>query len=92
MMTSVRSSLMMCLDDAEVKRKHVEFMSNNPVPRLLFTIERYLKRMNQINTVDLYNVRETLCKGLKDEDMVNGKYRDPKLMLKIAQFHLSANN
>ena len=36
MMTSVRSSLMMCLDDAEVKRKHVcEFMSNNPVPRLL---------------------------------------------------------
>ena len=35
MMTSVRSSLIMCLDDAEVKRKHVEFMSNNPVPRLL---------------------------------------------------------
>ena len=48
--------------------------------------------MNQIDTVDLYNVRETLCKGLKDEDIVNGKYRDPKLMLKIAQFHLSANN
>ena len=32
---SVRSLLMMCLDDAEVKRKHIEFMSNNPVPRLL---------------------------------------------------------
>ena len=57
-----------------------------------FPIKRYLKRMNQIDTVDLYNVRETLCKGLKDEDIVNGKYRDPKLMLKIARFHLSANN
>ena len=32
---SVRSLLMMCLDNAEVKRKHIEFMSNNPVPRLL---------------------------------------------------------
>lgn len=48
--------------------------------------------MNQTDTVDLYNVRETLCKRLKDDNMVNGKYRDPKLMLKIAQFHLSANN
>ena len=36
-------------------------------------------------------MRETLCKGLKDEDIVNGTYRDPKLILKMAQFHLSAN-
>ena len=32
---SIRSSLTMGLDDAGVKRKHIEFMSNIPVPKLL---------------------------------------------------------
>lgn len=89
---SIRTSLTMCLDDAGVKRRHIEFMSNIPVPRLL-SYKEVLKKINQIDTGDLHDVRETLCQGLKEEDIVNGKYKDLlKLLLKMAQFYLSANN
>ena len=67
-------------------------MSNIPVSRPL-SYKEVLKRINQIDTGDLHDVRETLCKGLKKEDTVNGKYRDLlRLLLKMAQFYLSANN
>ena len=89
---SIRSSLTMGLDDAGVKRKHIEFMSNIPVPKLL-SYKEVLKKINEIDIGDLHDVGETLCKGLKEEDMVDGKYRDLlKLLLKMAQFYLSANN
>ena len=67
-------------------------MSNIPVSRPL-SYKEVLKRINQIDTGDLHDVRETLCKWLKKEDTVNGKYRDLlRLLLKMAQFYLSANN
>ena len=67
-------------------------MSNIPVSRPL-SYKEVLKRINQIDTGDLHDVRETLCKGLKKEDTVNGKYRDLlRVLLKMAQFYLSANN
>ena len=45
----------------------------------------------QIGTV--YNVYDTLCDGLKDQDKVQGCYRNFKeLLLKLAEFYLCKQN
>ena len=81
----------MCSDETGVHRKHINFTKNIPVPRL-FTYKNLLQRINEINTGELYDVRETLCNGLDEECKVDGKYRDLlQLLIKMAHFYLNAN-
>ena len=88
---SKHSPLSMCMNENRVGRKHIEFVKKIPVPRL-FTYQKLMARVNQINIGDLYDVKEVLCQGLSEEYQVNGKFRNlQQLLLKMAQFYLSIN-
>ena len=88
---AIRSSLSMCSDETGVHRKHINFMKNVPVPKL-FTYKNLIKKINDINTSELYDVRETLCNGLDEESKVDGKYRDLfQLLINMAHFYLNAD-
>lgn len=88
---AIRSSLTMCLDETGLTRKHIHFMKNISVPKLV-TYKKLLQRVNQINIGELNDVRETLCYEMEEENKVNGKYGDLlQLLLKMAHFYLSAN-
>ena len=88
---AIRASLTMCLDETGLTRKHIHFMKNISVPKLL-TYKKLLQRVNQINIGELNDVRETFCYEMEEENNVNGKYRDLlQLLLKMAHFYLSAN-
>ena len=88
---SIKSSLSMGINENGVGRKHIEFVKKIPVPRL-FTYQKLMARVNQINIGDLYDVKEVLCQGLSEEYQVNGKFRNlQQLLLKMAQFYLSIN-
>ena len=81
---SIKSSLSMCMNENRVGRKHIEFVKKIPVPRL-FTYQKLMARVNQINIGDLYDVKEVLCQGLSEEYQVNGKFRNlQQLLLKMA--------
>ena len=69
-------------------KKHIEFMENISVPRIML----YKKLLEQMNTVDigqLHDVREELCEGMEDGDKVDGRYRDLlPLLLRLAKFYV----
>ena len=88
---AIRSSLSMCLNETGMGRKHIEFMNRIPVPRL-FTYQKLMERVNQIDIGKLHDVREILCNGLSEEDKVDGKFRNLlQLLLRMAHFYLNAN-
>ena len=81
----------MCSDETGVHRKVINFMKNVPVPKL-FTYKNLIKKINDISTSELYDVRETLCNGLDEESKVDGKYRDLfQLLINMAHFYLNAD-
>ena len=80
-----------CRDSShrKVGSKSVRISVNNcNIPKLV----PYNKLMPSIKEIDigkLYSVRETLCDGLKEQDKVDGMYRDIKdLLTNLAQFYL----
>jgi len=83
---SIKSSLSMCKNENGAGRKHIEFVKRIPVPRL-FTYQKLMEGINQINIGELHDVRQVLCQGLSEENQVNGKFRNLlQLLLKMAQF------
>lgn len=88
---AIRSSLSMCMNETGMGRKHIEFMKGIPVPRL-FTYQKLMERVNQIDIGQLHDVRELLCNDLSEEDKVNGKFRNLlQLLIRMAHFYLNAN-
>ena len=69
-------------------RRHIEFMQGVSMPGLL-PYEKLQKRIeNEISIGTLYDVRETLCAGMEEEEKVDGKYRDLlELLLRMAKFY-----
>ena len=85
---AIRSSLPMIWKEDNSGKKHIEFMENISVPRIML----YKKLLEQMNTVDigqLHDVREELCEGMEDGDKVDGRYRDLlPLLLRLAKFYV----
>ena len=61
-------------------------MCNVGIPRLC-TYQKLLREIKKVDTGNLYDVKETLCDGLDEEEKVDGKYRDLlQLLLQLAHF------
>lgn len=59
-----------------------------PIPRLV-PYHRLTKYVKSIEVGNLYDVRNTLCDGLKEKDSVSGCYQDFKdLLIRLAEFNL----
>ena len=67
-------------------------VNNCLVPRLV-PYNKLMPFIKSINIGKLYSVRETLCKGLNEEEKVSGVYRDIKEMLPcLARYYVSMMN
>ena len=67
-------------------------VSNCPVP-LIAPYNKLMPFVKSIPIGTIYDVYDTLCAGLKEEDKVQGCYRSLKeLLLKLAEFYLCKQN